>query len=136
GQVTGVVDLAPDRWVAIAEHVRDVVAEERGVGRLRTGAAGVQGRVRAVQHDGRRRGREIGGVRDVVQLPHSLQNRIATVFGRAGMGHRVVEGRVLDDAGQQCCLRQGQLRRVLAEIDLRRYLDAPGVVGEVGDVEV
>ena len=93
------------------------------------------------------------GARDVALFEHLFEHEIAPRASLRRVGHRVISGGRLDDAGQQRGLGGGELLHavlgmrthppttaemvdVLAEVRPRGGLDAVGAVAEVDRVEV
>ncbi len=73
---------------------------------------------------------------DVPVLRHQVEHLGLTVAGGVEVGQRIVDGGRLQQSGEQRALAQREIGRGLAEIGLRRRLDAVGEVAEIGLVEV
>ncbi len=74
--------------------------------------------------------------REVALVVHQPQHQVAALLGGLGVAHRVVRGRALRDPRDRRGLQVGEARRRLAEVPLRRRLDAVGVQAELRDVQV
>ena len=70
------------------------------------------------------------------QALHPVEDDVAPGLRLLGVEHRVVGGRLLDDAGEQGGLAQVELRRADTEVVERGRLDAVGLVAVVDEVEV
>ncbi len=75
---------------------------------------------------------------DVVLVEHLPEHQVPTGARELRMSHRVPQGRVLGDTGEQRRLGQGDVRRVgaVSEVHLAGLLDAVGAVAEVDGVQV
>ena len=92
--------------------------------------------VALLQHDRLGFGRARLGLGDGADLGHAVDDIVAPAFGRVVMARRVVVGRPLDRAGQECRLRHAQLVDRLVEIDQRTGGDAIGAAAEIDLVQI
>ena len=137
GQPAAVEDVAPCVLIgAVGRVVEDqplhIVAEIRG---RDGGHAALRGRMN-VQPDRALDGAVMRCGRDFSLLQHFVQHDVAPPDGVLRLGHGVVVGRVVDDAGEGGGLGQAQVLGVDAKVILGGRLDAVGVVVEVDDVQV
>jgi hypothetical protein len=73
-----------------------------------------------------------GGSRgDEAFVGHPLERVVAAALGRLGIDERALADVALDDAGDRRRLLEAQVLGRLAEIQLRRGLDAVGAVAEI-----
>ena len=77
----------------------------------------------------------MGAVDDAL-LEHQPEHLRPACSRARGMRHRVIEARILRDAGEESGLRERQLRRAVPEVRTGGALDAVGAVPEVDRVEV
>ena len=82
------------------------------------------------------RGDEKVGARDQFLLEQEAQDGLPAQLGTKRVRDRVVRARARGQAGEERCLVQLELTRVLVEVHARRHLDPVGAVPEVDRVQV
>ena len=128
------VDLQP----ALEDRVRREVLEQElldVVGEVRVGARGVR-ELALVQDEVL----GLGGVMlllcDVTGFEHAVEHRVAALLCGVRMHRGIVVGGRLGQADERGRLGEGEVARVLVEVDDARGLDAIGTVAVVDGVEV
>ena len=135
----GGVDGGLHREPALEDHVCGELLLQDGlhvVHEVGIGERAVLGRLGHVQDD-------VLGLRGVVLLlgdaavaKHAVEHDVAALLGKIGVHRGVVGARSVGNAHQERGLRQGEVGAVLAEVGVRRRLDAVGAVSVVDGVEV
>ena len=118
----------------VVQVLQHVIAEESGA----TGAdTTVGGHLRLLQHAQRLTRQLIRlGLRKTIRVHARLQHGIAPLLRTLRVGVRVQRAGGLHDSGQEGRLIVVQIRRVHAEIGLRRGLHAEGAVAEGDQVQI
>ncbi len=112
----------------------DEVAEE---GRARRLARVLRGRGPGPDHRDRGGLRRVrGGQGDVTQRGCPVEDDVPACPGGVGVVHRVVQGRALDESGQQRRLGKRQVGDAHVKVVLGGGTHAIVAVAEIGDVEV